>query len=69
MSRLFEPNKQVSALLITELNVKFIYHAACYIQHEQITLNDLNNIWKLLCFPKNVFKTCPQKLLLKLYAS
>ena len=42
MSRLFEPNKQVSALLITELNVKFIYHAACYIQHEQITLNDLH---------------------------
>ena len=42
MSRIFESNKQVSALLITELNAQFIYHAACYIQHKQITLNDLH---------------------------
>ena len=70
MSRLFESNKHVSALLTTELNAQFIYHAASYIQHNQITLNDLYKQYlEIDLLSKKVFKTGLQKLLLKKYTS
>ena len=70
MSRLFESNKHVSELLIAELNAKFMYHAASYIQHNQITLNDLYKQYlEVALLSEKLFKTGLQKLLLKKYTS
>ena len=66
ISKLFESNKQFSALPTTESDVQIKYHAVPFIQYEQIRLNTLYKQYlQTNLLSKSVFRTGLQKLLLK----